>query len=184
MSIEAACYSNIMRDIEKSYIRHVAIAYKKAQESASYRYSWERLAEFVDFKCKPLFNQLEINFVGIKPYKNNVEMNRAIKKQKKLKIFTPNSEHPIWTKQQNWLFRLYHDYYGHYAINQPFTFQGELLVYQHHIEQIPAGARMALMTESIGELCYYFYYKRYVSKHKICNLLMFDPLEFSLISGG
>lgn len=174
-------FFELQRELEAIYIQHVAKAYKNSNEESSLRYSWDCLGDFVKNKCEDIFNRISVYLTPENPYRSFISMKNDIQNNNRLKIFTGNSDHPIWSREINILFRLYHDYYGHYKNNCPFTFTGELLVYKYHCEEIPIAAKLALMTESIGELCYYFYYHKYVDKHKVCDLSIYDPSKINLL---
>jgi death on curing protein len=62
-----------------------------------------------------------------------------------------NSEHPIWTPEQNVAFRTVHDVEGHHPTGGDFGWQGENLACGAHFGKLDPEAQRALMTECLGQ---------------------------------
>lgn len=64
-------------------------------------------------------------------------------------------------------FRAVHDFYGHYLGQFPFeSFSGELGAYRAHKRLFSPESVPALFGETIGQLCYFFYFGEFVPLQK------------------
>ncbi len=80
--------------------------------------------------------------------------------------YTPNDQ-----------FRCVHDVNGHYAGLHPFeTFAGEVAAYNRHKLMYSREALSALFGETIGQLCYYFHYGKFVDVQK-CAIIPMEEIE-------
>lgn len=82
-----------------------------------------------------------------------------------LPIYTGDSEHPVFTPEQNQKFRLVHDYMTHIAKNRKagtgkeftthgFNLRGEINTYLTHAKIAPKASVPVLFTEVVGQVCY------------------------------
>lgn len=106
-------------------------------------------------EVKQQFQSLPVDvvFTDQDPYgPSSKAMIRDVKENKRLKIWTGSSEHPILTPEENWLFRAVHDYYGHFGgPDQPhytFTREGEHKAYKRHKSMFSPKAHAALASET------------------------------------
>ena len=60
-------------------------------------------------------------------------------------------EHPLWTPEENINFRITHDFYGHYAGQAAFSWEGEQAAYISQCTYHSRLAQEALFTEVIGQ---------------------------------
>lgn len=67
-----------------------------------------------------------------------------------LEINTEHCEHPLWTPEENCIFRIAHDVIPHALYLRPFSLEGEVLSFHDHVRRAPAEARLALFTEIFG----------------------------------
>ncbi|AEI68900.1 hypothetical protein [Corallococcus macrosporus] len=67
-----------------------------------------------------------------------------------LEINTEHCEHPLWTPEENCIFRIAHDVIPHALNLRPFSLEGEVLSYHDHVRRAPAEAKLALFTEIFG----------------------------------
>lgn len=156
------------------FIKKVALEYLKSTNfNNALIVNWNELREYNYRKFDLILRDIKVQLSSENPYRCYKEMRDDINMNRTLKIYTGNCVHPLWSREDNYIFRAVHDYYGHYLNDQPFTFLGELRVFLAHIKDMTHKAQVALMTELIGELCYYFYFHQYVDSHKICNLHYF-----------
>jgi hypothetical protein len=83
------------------------------------------------------------------------------------RVSRANSDHPLWTVEDNVAFRICHDIDGHYAawragVAADFTFEGELNAARWHEKTLPPGQiREALLTEVVGQAAYALHYGRF-----------------------
>lgn len=59
--------------------------------------------------------------------------------------------HPVWSNEQNNLFRAVHDVFGHYAAQRGFDRHGEEAAYRRHRMMFSVKARAAMATETRGQ---------------------------------
>ncbi|NOK02858.1 hypothetical protein HNV27_14790 [Myxococcus xanthus] len=67
-----------------------------------------------------------------------------------LEINTEHCEHPLWTPEENCVFRIVHDVIPHAMYARPFSLEGEVLAFHDHVRRAPAEAKLALFTEIFG----------------------------------
>jgi hypothetical protein len=65
----------------------------------------------------------------------------------RLEINTEHCEHPLWTPEENCLFRILHDVLPHALYLRPFSLEGEVLSFHDHVRRAPPEAGLALFTE-------------------------------------
>lgn len=94
--------------------------------------------------------KLNVEEVHGQPYANAAEMNADIANGH-LKVSVDNSEHPVWTPQENILFRIWHDYRQHFENGADFSLEGEWKAFKRAEEGMPAAARDALHVEIYGQ---------------------------------
>ncbi|GHG62990.1 hypothetical protein [Comamonas sp. JC664] len=68
----------------------------------------------------------------------------------RLEINTGHCEHPLWTPEENCVFRIAHDVIPYALYLRPFSLEGEVLAFHDHVRRAPAEARLALFTEIFG----------------------------------
>jgi len=68
----------------------------------------------------------------------------------RLEINTEHCEHPLWTPEENCIFRIAHDIIPHALHLRPFSLEGEVLAFHDHVRKAPPEARLALFTEIFG----------------------------------
>jgi len=70
-----------------------------------------------------------------------------------------NSEHPLWTPEQNVNFRIVHDVLGHHVSGGDFSWEGENQACGAHFPLLSPQARRALFSECISQTAYANHYK-------------------------
>ncbi len=114
--------------------------------------AWDALARETDRLYDEIVaSGLRIEKVTGQPYATADEMiediNRGV-----LKVTTDNSEHPFWTVEQNFKFRVVHDYLGHREGGNDFSLGGEYKAFLRHAERLQdEAAKKALQTEVYGQ---------------------------------
>jgi hypothetical protein len=169
-----------------AYAKRVADAYlARPSFEAEYAGSWRTLAANIKVMYKRLQSQFTFDFVENDPYTSFKQMSDDVKSSGVLKIYTGFSEHPIWTPEENHLFRAVHDALGHMAgykknRGHAFTLRGELGVYNRQIKVISPAARVALFTEIVGQVCTSIA-KGGFPPQKVCALHGFDYVNVGMI---
>lgn len=113
--------------------------------------AWRELMDRVrqDVETKILPN-LQVEHVNGQPYASAEEMNRDIAAGH-LKVSVDNSDHPVWTQDENVLFRIWHDYNQHYLNGADFSLEGEWKAFKTAEQGMSPLARKALQVEIYGQ---------------------------------
>ena len=119
---------------------------------------------------------------GGQPYANATEMRNDYKKSKKLYISIDYSEHPVWSVQDNVIFRSVHDYVVHIRGNNEFGLRGEYKAYNLHMKLAPNDALPALFTEIIGQVSVAII-KDIFPVQKIAKIEGFDYVKLGNVDG-
>jgi hypothetical protein len=126
--------------------------------------AWKELAEMSRGRSETLRRKYEVFEVDTEqPYDSAGEMFRHLAKYK-FRVTRANSDHPVWSVEDNVAFRICHDIDGHYAAHRAgatgdFSFEGELNAARWHERTIPSGwVRLALLTEVVGQAAYALHY--------------------------
>jgi hypothetical protein len=145
-----------------------AVKHWNALRDSSYIW-WRRLISEVDvifvtgeseYETKPgeftiLGKRYKLVYVkGGQPYKTASEMANSYKKDGKLMISIDYSDHPIFSLEDNIVFRTVHDYIVHIGGGYEFGLRGEISSYNLHAKLAPKEALPALFTEVLGQACY------------------------------
>lgn len=163
------------------YQKRVADAYLARPEFESeYIPSWNSLMQHIEKMFKQMQSKISIEFVDEDPYKDQKEISQDIEKNKRLKIFKGGTTHPVWTNEQNLMFRAYHDYLSHVAGDHSFGAKGEIASYNQHVKMAPTDARLALFTEIAGQAMTATQTGSFPAQ-KICKLWGFDYVNLGKI---
>lgn len=143
---------------------------------ASYVSSWKSLASHIGKMYKQTLTRIGVEYVPDDPYKDFDEMKKSVEESGVLKVYQGESDHPVWTEEENWVFRAVHDAMIHLAgKGHPFTLRGELAAYNRHYKMAPTAARHALFTEVVGQTCTYFHLgESFNFPQKVTRLWGFD----------
>lgn len=101
------------------------------------------------------------------PFTTFQEMREHFRETGQLVIYSGNLDHPIFTAEENFMFRAVHDFHGHLALDIPFaTFQDEVSACLAHSQLFPrtvAGslARQAMAQEVIGQAGHFHTFGEY-----------------------
>jgi hypothetical protein len=120
------------------------------------------LAQDSTRRANVLRGQLQIEVVDDpEPYANAKEMADDIHNKKHFKVSRANSEHPVWSVDQNVDFRIVHDVLGHAVSGGDFGWQGENLACAAHFPLLTVTAQQALFTECIAQTAYASFYRSF-----------------------
>jgi hypothetical protein len=162
----------------KPFIPVVAKAYlaRPAYEPAAVP-SWRALVAHVEQMFRQVQSRVRVVFTAHDPYEGNyAALREDVVRNRRLQIWTGESDHRVWTPEQNWKFRAVHDYMIHVAGDHGFTLRGEMSAYNRHARIAPPTARPALFTEIVGQVCTYFFLNRF-PEQKIAFLYGFDYVD-------
>lgn len=158
-----------------TYIRLVAEAYKQAPDfDAGVVKHWHSLNASNHILFKRLLSKVNVVFttndaskvghinidgrdfkiIFIKPedeYQTQSQMKQEYNQTKVLKISIDYSEHPVFSVEDNIVFRAVHDYITHIQGDYDFGAKGEIACYNLHAKMASKDAIPALFTEVVGQ---------------------------------
>lgn len=157
----------------------IAKAYAQApvydQKAAA---NFKELADDSMRRYNVLRQQLHIEITdNPEPYANAQEMADDIHKNRHFVVSRANSEHPVWTVEQNVAFRTVHDVLGHAVSGGDFGWQGENLACAAHFPLLSASAQAALFTECIAQTAYAAYYRSFGPQKVALFPEFYDPAQ-------
>lgn len=120
---------------------------------------------------------------GGQPYDNATEMADSYKNKGKLYISIDYSTHPLWSVEDNIVFRTVHDFIVHIRGGFQFGLKGELGSYNLHAKLAPKQALPALFTEIVGQAAYAITTGDFPSDQKIAKLPGFNYLNVGEVEG-
>lgn len=117
--------------------------------------AWRELITHVkDDVTRNILPRLRVEYVTGQPYANHLEMNADIA-QGVLRVSKDNADHPVWSPEDNLLFRVWHDYHHHFETGADFSLEGEWTATQAALGQAGMGlspkSRAALGVEVHGQ---------------------------------
>lgn len=107
------------------------------------------------------------------PYETQQQMRDDVINNKRLLIMIDHSEHPVFSVEDNIVFRTVHDYIVHILGNKPFGLYGELQAYNLHAKMVPVDARPAIFTEVVEQISWEQIHGEF-PKQKVVVLQGFD----------
>jgi tRNA nucleotidyltransferase (CCA-adding enzyme) len=121
--------------------------------------AWRELADDSVRRAAELRNQYNITETDDpEPYANAHEMFKDIDRGNFV-VSRANSDHPVWTPDENVAFRCVHDLMGHYPSKGDFSWAGENAACAPHFDLLQPNAKRALLSECIGQTAYANYNK-------------------------
>lgn len=118
-------------------------------------HAWQQLADESKKHADYIRQHLNVTETdNPEPYDNSEDMIRDIRNNRNFVVSTANSEHPIWTPEQNVNFRIVHDVFGHAATEGDFGWHGENDACSTHFALSSPHAQKALATECLGQTGY------------------------------
>jgi hypothetical protein len=137
-------------------LQPIAEAYKRAPvydpKAAA---AWKELADDSMARFRELQKQLHIEVTDDpEPYASAKEMTDDIHGKQHFWVSRANSEHPVWTPEQNVAFRAVHDVLGHAVSGGGFDWHGENAACRAHFPLLSPNAQRALFTECIAQTGY------------------------------
>lgn len=133
----------------------LAREYDAAVTDPASKPAWDSLASDTDRMYQEIAKKIKVEKVTGQPYASAEEMVADMKKGV-FKVTTDNSQHPFWTEDQNWKFRVVHDYLGHFETGADFSLAGEKKAFLAHAAQLTGeDAKKALQSEVLGQAASY-----------------------------
>lgn len=178
----------------KSYAQQVAAAYTAAPSFDSKAVpAWNALIAHtekvlfpkIDAQVKKIYKAKNpeyatnpdgggVQVVNFHPYNDAKEMTDEVMNKGAFRVSSADSEHPLWSVEQNVKFRAVHDWYTHIINKSSFSLRGELRAYNAHAKLLPPAAVPAAFTEIVGQACTAIVNGGAFSEQKICLLPQFD----------
>lgn len=160
-------------------LQPIAEAYAKApiydpKAAAAYK----ALADDSMRRADVLRKQLAIEEVNDpEPYPHAQAMADDIHKRQRYKVSTANSEHPLWTPEQNTAFRIVHDVLGHAVSGGDFGWEGENKACAAHFPLLSAEAQKALFSECIAQTAYGAHYRHFGPQKVALFPQFYEPVQ-------
>jgi hypothetical protein len=189
-----------------TYIKKVAQDYKEAPDfEESEKYRWNILNDSNHTFFKRLLSKVTVVFcttdkskdnttVNIMnrdfdvvykkddPYASQQEMKEDYFRSKKLFISMDYSEHPVFSVEENIVFRTVHDYIVHILSDVDFSGKGEIAAFNAHSKLAPKESVPAIFTEVVGQASYFLTFGNF-PKQKITILDGFDYNNVGEVEG-
>ena len=103
---------------------------------------------------------MKVKVVDHHPYDTAADLRRHIDEKGIMFVSRADSIHPVWTGDQgakwNVMFRLYHDFEGHYSKKRNFNLRHEIASYNTHAKRVPQVCVPILFTEVVGQICCFY----------------------------
>lgn len=140
-----------------STMREIANSYEAAAVFEDTSLTRACYAEFVK-ECRAQFEALPVTveFTDADPYENSFDLFEDIERGH-MRVYTGGAPHPLLTAEENNIFRAVHDYNGHFLTRHGFGPKGETAAWVNHARMFSPLARLALHTETIGQVAFYFF---------------------------
>ena len=160
-------------------LRPIAEAYAKApvydpKAAAAYK----ALADDSVRRAEQLGKQLDIQVTNNpEPYPHAKAMADDIHKRRRFEVSRANSDHPIWTPEQNVAFRTVHDVLGHAVSGGDFGWEGENRACAAHFPMLSEEAQKALFSECIAQTAYAIYYRKFGPQKVALFPEFYEPVQ-------
>ena len=112
----------------------------------AFAFSWQALMAHTREVYERVRPHLSIEFTTRTVYFGPEDIAADVERGR-LEINTEHCVHPLWTPEENCLFRIVHDVLPHVLHLRPFSLEGEVLAFHDHLRWAPPEARQALFTE-------------------------------------
>lgn len=142
--------------------------------------AWQELAQDSLARAETIKQQIDVEFVpDPEPYQSPTQMFDDIHNNGHIAISMSNSQHPVWSTDDNTAFRLVHDVLGHAVSGGDFGWEGEIRACSSHAPLLSPLARQALFTECIAQTAAAAYYRSFFPQ----KVVMFDEMMTSIEEG-
>lgn len=117
---------------------------------ASHARQWALLLAHAYELLRVFAEVVDIRFAPTCPYTSMEELRADVLEHRRLVITTEHSVHPLWSPEENGVFRVVHDIVPHVLHGREFSLRGELLAFHDHLRRAPPGCELALFTELVA----------------------------------
>jgi hypothetical protein len=149
-------WSNNLEEVAKAYAAAPIYDPKAAP-------AWKELADDSARRAEVLKQQLQIEVVpDPEPYSSPQEMCQDVHQNKRFRVSSANSQHPVWSVEQNVNFRIVHDVLGHCVSGGDFGWEGENRACAAHFPLLTPLAQKALFTECIAQTAAGAYFRSFM----------------------
>lgn len=134
-----------------AFAKRVTAAYAEDSRllDPAYAFSWRALLEHAREVHALVRPHLTIEFSTRTVYSGPEDIAADVERGR-LEINTEHCVHPLWTPEENCLFRIVHDVLPHVLYLRPFSLEGEVMAFHDHVRRAPPEARLALFTELVA----------------------------------
>jgi len=106
-----------------------------------------------DDRFEAMRSAINVVFTPDDPYDSYEAMERDVRENDRLKVFSGGSVPEHMTRTENTIGRAVHDFYGHIALGRGFDLYGETAKWEHVRDNYSDVAQRLLFTEVVGQLC-------------------------------
>jgi len=108
-----------------------------------------------------IMDNMQVEFTDQDPYSTSIEMRKDLRKWI-IKVFTWGEDHPVFTREDNNLFRLVHDVDWHW-LDLSFSLDDEIKTYDRMVEKLDLDEfeSKALYTEIVWQVTAYYITKNF-----------------------
>lgn len=159
------------------YMEEIGKAYAEAQDASgdpAVISAWTSLANDSKERAARLDGEYDTKVVQFEPYENAEQQDYDIRNYNQFLVSDQNSNHPIWSVEDNVAFRKVHDLMGHYPSSGDFSWEGENLACGEHFKLLSGEARIALAVECIYQTAAVNVFKEFLPQ-KCFIPANFDP---------
>lgn len=132
------------------------INYINGSDDVNTHCHYRSLIEKVKARASEIMDTMDVEFTPNDPYKNSKEMRTDIVKNK-IKVYTWESSHPVFSNKENNLFRLVHDIDWHW-LELTFSLEDEIKTHFKMVEKLNLNVNeaRALYTEIVWQVTAYY----------------------------
>lgn len=117
------------------------------------RDAYREIVEVNSGRFHAMREAIDVVFTPDDPYDSYEAMERDVRENDRLKVFSGGSVPEHMTRVENTIGRAVHDFYGHIALDRGFDLYGETAKWEHVRDNYGDTAQRLLFTEVVGQLC-------------------------------
>lgn len=149
------------------YMQEIGEAYAAARDQSSdprVQAYWQALADDSVRRAAQLDQKHNIKTVQFEPYENAEQQDYDVRMFNQFLVSDQNSEHPLWSVEENVAFRKVHDLMGHIPSAGDFSWEGENRACGEHFKILGPEARIALFVECIMQTAAVNVYRQFLDQ--------------------
>lgn len=153
LAVWSATFNDRLEEIAKAYAKAPIYDPKAAP-------AWKELADDSMARYAILADQLEIEVVDDPdPYEDIQAMCDDVKNNQHFLVSRAQTNHPVWTAEQQIAYRAVHDVLGHCVSGGDYSWEGENRACAAHFPLLTRNAQQALFSEALGQSAYTYFYR-------------------------